>query len=71
MKMKNVSNIAAAVGAAVVLVSFALKAAGLTSISMAEAGLAAGFIKAMFLPVDASVWLTNIFGKRKEDGNVF
>jgi hypothetical protein len=64
IKMKTVSNIAAAVGLAVVLVSFILNAADITHIDMNDALKAGGFIKAVFLPVDASLWIANIFGKQ-------
>jgi hypothetical protein len=43
--------------------SFILNAAGITHIDMNDALKAGGFVKGVFLPVDASVWLTNIFGK--------
>jgi hypothetical protein len=67
IKMKTVSNIAAGVGIAVVIVSFILNAAGITSINMNDALKAGGFVKAAFLPVDASVWINNIFGKNTGD----
>jgi hypothetical protein len=63
LKMKTISNLAAAAGIAIVLVSFILNAAGLTLIDMNDALKAGGFIKAAFLPVDASIWINNIFGK--------
>jgi hypothetical protein len=62
IKMKKVSNIAAALALLIVLVSFILNAAGLTHIDMNDALKAGGFVKAVFLPVDASLWLNNIFG---------
>jgi glycerol uptake facilitator-like aquaporin len=63
LKMKTASNIAAAVGMGIVLGSFVLNAAGLTQIDMNDALKAGGFVKAVFLPVDASIWITHIFGK--------
>jgi hypothetical protein len=70
IKMKTVSNIAAAAGLAVVLVSFILNAVGLTRVDMNDALKAGGFIKAVFLPVDASVWINNIFGGRGLGGGI-
>jgi hypothetical protein len=64
IKMKTVSNIAAGVGFLMVIVSFILNAAGLTHINMDDALKAGGFVKAVFLPVDASVWITNAFKTR-------
>jgi hypothetical protein len=68
IKMKTVSNIAAGVGLSIVIVSFILNAAGLTSINMDDALKAGGFVKAVFLPVDASVWINNAFGKQSSGG---
>ncbi|MDR1176248.1 MAG: hypothetical protein LBK83_12365 [Treponema sp.] len=68
IKMKTVSNIAAGAGLSIVLVSFILNAAGLAHINMDDALKAGGFVKAVFLPVDASVWITNIFGKQSSGG---
>ena len=64
IRMKTISNIAAGLGLAIVLVSFALNAWGLANIDMNDALKAGGFAKAVFLPVDASVWINNIFGKQ-------
>jgi hypothetical protein len=64
IKMKTVSNIAAGFGIGIVAASFILNAAGLASINMDDALKAGGFVKAVFLPVDASVWISNIFGKQ-------
>jgi hypothetical protein len=63
IKMKTVSNAAAALALLIVLVSFILNAAGLAHIDMTDALKAGGFVKAVFLPVDASLWINNIFGK--------
>jgi hypothetical protein len=68
--MKTVSNIAAGAGLAIVLVSFVLNAAGLTHINMNDALKAGGFVKAVFLPVDASVWITHIFGGTRSNGGI-
>ena len=68
IKMKAVSNLAAALGLLIVVGSFALNAAGVTHIDMTDALKAGGFVKAVFLPVDASVWITNIFSSRSEGG---
>jgi hypothetical protein len=68
--MKTVSNIAAGAALALVLVSFILNAVGLTHINMNDALKAGGFIKAVFLPVDASVWINNIFGRQGSGGGI-
>jgi hypothetical protein len=70
IKMKTVSNIAAGAALALVLVSFILNAVGLTHINMNDALKAGGFIKAVFLPVDASVWITNIFSRQGSSGGI-
>jgi hypothetical protein len=70
IKMKTASNIAAGAALALVLVSFILNAANLTSIDMNDALKAGGFIKAVFLPVDASIWITHIFGRRESGGGI-
>jgi hypothetical protein len=70
IKMKTVSNMAAGAALALVLVSFILNAAGLAHIDMNDALKAGGFVKAVFLPVDASVWITNIFGKQGASGGI-
>jgi hypothetical protein len=68
IKMKTVSNIAAGLGLTIVIVSFVLNAAELTNINMDDALKAGGFVKAVFLPVDASVWINNVFGKQSSGG---
>ena len=68
IKMKTVSNLAAALALCIVLVSFILNAAGLARIDMTDALKAGGFVKAVFLPVDASLWITNIFGGKSGGG---
>jgi hypothetical protein len=68
IKMKTVSNIAAGVGLSIVIASFILNATGVAHINMDDALKAGGFVKAIFLPVDASVWINNIFGKQISDG---
>jgi hypothetical protein len=70
IKMKTVSNIAAGAALALVFVSFVLNAAGLAHIDMNDALKAGGFIKAVFLPVDASIWINNIFGKQGSSGSI-
>jgi Spy/CpxP family protein refolding chaperone len=70
IKMKTVSNIAAAAALALVLVSFILNATGLAHIDMNDALKAGGFIKAVFLPVDASIWINNIFGRQGSGGGI-
>jgi hypothetical protein len=75
IKMKTVSNTAAGMGLLIVIASFVLNAAGLARIDMNDALKAGGFVKAVFLPVDASIWIGNIFGGRsfggiiRSDGN--
>jgi hypothetical protein len=49
-------------------VSFVLNAQGLARINMDDALKAGGFVKAVFLPVDASVWINNIFGRQSTGG---
>jgi hypothetical protein len=68
IKMKTVSNIAAGLGLSIVIASFVLNAAGLARIDMNDALKAGGFVKAVFLPVDASVWIGNIFGGQSSGG---
>ena len=68
IKMKTVSNIAAGVGLSIVIVSFVLNAAGLARIDMNDALKAGGFVKAVFLPAAASVWISNIFGGQSSGG---
>jgi hypothetical protein len=70
IKMKTVSNIAAGAALTLVFVSFILNAAGLAHIDMNDALKAGGFIKAVFLPVDASVWINNIFGRQGSGGGI-
>jgi hypothetical protein len=71
IKMKTVSNIAAGIGLSIVIVSFILNAMGLTRIDMNDALKAGGFVKAVFLPVDASVWISNVFGGQSFGGQSF
>jgi hypothetical protein len=68
VKMKTVSNIAAGVGVGIVVGSFVLNALGVARINMDDALKAGGFVKCVFLPVDASVWINNIFGKQGSGG---
>jgi hypothetical protein len=63
IKMKTVSNLAAGLALAIVLASFILNTFGITNIDMTDALKTGGFVKAVFLPVDASVWINNIFCK--------
>jgi hypothetical protein len=70
IKMKTVSNIAAGVGLLIVIASFILNAAGPAAINMDDALKAGGFVKAVFLPVDASLWINNIFGKQGAGGGI-
>jgi len=63
IKMKAVSNFAAGLSLAVVLGSFILNTLGITHIDMTDALKAGGFVKAVFLPVDASIWINNIYNK--------
>ena len=67
INMKSVSNIMAGVGIAIVLCSFILNAVGLTHIAMTDALMAGGFCKGVFLPVDASIWINNIFKGKADD----
>ncbi|MGI5093494.1 hypothetical protein [Treponema socranskii] len=59
--MKTVSNVMAGVGIAIVIGSFILNAVGITHIAMTDALMAGGFCKGVFLPVDASIWINNIY----------
>ena len=68
ISMKTVSNVMAGVGIVIVIGSFALNAAGLTHIAMSDALMAGGFCKGVFLPVDTSIWINNIF--KGKDGDV-
>jgi hypothetical protein len=70
IKMKAVSNFAAGLALAIVLASFVLNALGITHIDMTDALKAGGFVKAVFLPVDASLWINNIFGKQGTGGGI-
>ena len=65
--MKAVSNIMAGVGIGIVIVSFVLNSCGITHIDMTDALKVGGFCKCVFLPVDASVWITNIFRGKNGD----
>lgn len=67
ISMKTVSNIMAGVGILLVVASFVLKACGITHIAMSDALLAGGFCKGVFLPVDASIWINNIFKGKPDD----
>ena len=68
IKMKTVSNLAAGLALSIVLASFILNTLGITHIDMTDALKAGGFVKVVFLPVDASVWINNIFGKQGSSG---
>ena len=68
LSMKTVSNLMAGVGIAIGIGSFVLNAAGLTHISMTDTLMAGGFCKGVFLPIDASIWINNIF--KGKDGDV-
>jgi len=70
IKMRTVSNLAAGLALTIVLASFILNTLGITHIDMTDALKAGGFVKAVFLPVDASVWINNIFGTRHGGGIV-
>ena len=67
ISMKTVSNIMAGVGILLVIVSFILNACGITHIAMSDALLAGSFCKGVFLPVDASIWINNIFKGKPGD----
>lgn len=60
IKMKTVSNIMASIGILVVIVSFILNACNITNIDITDAVKVGAFCKGVFLPVDASVWITNV-----------
>ena len=68
ISMKTVCNVLAGVGIVILIGSFVLNAAGLTHIAMSDALMAGGFCKGVFLPVDASIWINNIF--KGKDGDV-
>jgi hypothetical protein len=57
IKMKTVSNIAAGIAALIVVGAFMLKVFGVTGIAMSEAAVVGAFVKGVFLPVDASLWI--------------
>ena len=61
VSMKTISNIMAGVGIAVVIIAFILNACNITNINMMDALMVGGFCKGVFLPVDASIWINNIF----------
>ncbi len=66
IKMKTVSNIMAGVGILVVILSFVLNACEITHIDISDALKVGAFCKCVFLPVDASVWITNAL--KRNDG---
>ncbi len=55
-------------GLRIVIGSFSLNAAGLTHIAMTDALMAGVFFQGRILPVDASIWIKNIF--KVKDGDV-
>lgn len=59
--MKTVSNVMAGIGIEIVIGSFILNSCGITHIDITDALKVGGFCKGVFLPVDASIWITNIF----------
>ena len=61
ISMKTVSNIMAGIGIGIVIGSFILNSCGITHIDITDALKVGGFCKGVFLPVDASIWITNIF----------
>ena len=61
ISMKAVSNVMAGVGIAIVIGSFVLNACGITHIAMTDALMVGGFCKGVFLPVDTSIWINNIY----------
>ena len=67
ISMKTVSNIMAGVGILLVVGAFVLNACSITHIAMTDALLAGGFCKGVFLPVDASIWINNIFKGKPGD----
>lgn len=67
ISMKTVSNIMAGVGILLVVGAFVLNACSITHIAMSDALLAGGFCKGVFLPVDASIWINNIFKGKTDD----
>lgn len=70
IKMKTVSNIMAGVGIGIVIISFVLNSLNITNIDITDALKVGGFCKGVFLPVDASVWITNIFKSKEGTPNV-
>jgi len=68
IRMRTISNIAAGLALGIVLASFILNTLGITHIDMTDALKTGGFVKAVFLPVDASVWINNIFSKQGSSG---
>ena len=61
VSMKTISNIMAGIGIGIVIGSFILNSCGITHIDINDALKVGGFCKGVFLPVDASIWITNIF----------
>lgn len=61
VSMKTVSNVMAGIGIGIVIGSFILNSCGITHIDITDALKVGGFCKGVFLPVDASIWITNIF----------
>jgi len=61
ISMKTVSNVMAGIGIGIVIGSFILNSCGITHIDITDALKVGGFCKGVFLPVDASIWITNIF----------
>jgi hypothetical protein len=59
LKMKTISNIAAGIAAFIVVCAFVLKVFNVTGIAMSEAVIVGAFVKGVFLPVDASLWIKN------------
>ena len=59
--MTPLRTVMAGVGIAIVIGSFILHAVGISHIAMTDALMAGGFCKGVFLPVDASIWINNIY----------
>jgi len=71
MKMKTVSNLAAACAVAVVLASFILKSLGLVNLPISEAIAVGAFMKGAFIGVDASLVARSARGggRERNDGD--
>lgn len=65
LKGKPLSLAAKLAGALIVLLALGLKAFNLTpAITMDDAIKAAAFVVVIFAPIDVSIWIQHVFGRR-------